>query len=212
MDDLVVNSKFTATIVDDQDANAATAVGEGVVESVPEASLVDDRKTLFDISSLGHGHNSSIVTDVKHTVLLEHRPEHVLNDDGRRRVGDKAGLFMKLLGEEIHSKVAVLTSLSRGGDTNDLARAALEDQKIANADVVARNSDGVGRHATFDDANILTNTITDTGRSTFLIHNDLLTLGAVVVRMERVEDPISGFLDAVAEGMIVAFVVVIAHL
>jgi len=52
---------------------------------------------------------------------------------------------MKLLGEQVNTQVAVLASLRGGGDTNDLARATLKDQEIANADVVARDSDGVWR-------------------------------------------------------------------
>lgn len=35
MDDLVVHSKLTASIIDDQNANTATAVGEGLVKSRP---------------------------------------------------------------------------------------------------------------------------------------------------------------------------------
>lgn len=118
---------------------------------------------------------------------------------------------MELLGKEIHSEITVLTRLSGSGDANDLTWSALEDQEIANTDVVAGDGDGVWRHPTLDNANILTDTVPDTGRSTLLIHNDFLTLGVMVMRMERVEDPISGFLNAVAEGVIVAFVVVVAH-
>lgn len=53
---------------------------------------------------------------------------------------------MELLGEEVHAKVAVLAGLRRGGDADDLARAALKDQEVANADVVARDGDSVGSH------------------------------------------------------------------
>lgn len=49
---------------------------------------------------------------------------------------------MKLLGEEVHTKVAVLTSLCRGGDSDDLTWSTLKDQEIANADVVAWDGDG----------------------------------------------------------------------
>ena len=54
---------------------------------------------------------------------------------------------MELLGEEINSQVAVLAGLRRGGDADHLARTTLEDQKISNADVVARNSNCIGIHA-----------------------------------------------------------------
>lgn len=71
----------------------------------------------------------------------------------------------------------------------------------------------MGRHATFDDANVLTNAFPDTSRPTMLVHNDLFTLSAVAVGLgvEGVEDAIRSLLNAVAEGMIVAFVVVVTH-
>jgi hypothetical protein len=76
-------------------------------------------------------------------VLLEDRAEHVLDNDRGSRVGDEARLLVELLGEEINTKVTVLASLRGGGDADDLARAALKDQEIANADVVAGDGDGV---------------------------------------------------------------------
>lgn len=145
MDDLVVDSHLHTIIVDDQDANAATAVVEGLGQALEKVALVKDGKTLLDVTSLGHGDDTAILTDVKNTVLLEDRTKHVLDNDGRGRVGDEAGLLMELLGEEINTKVAVLAGLGRGGDADDLARAALEDQEIADADVVAGDGDGVGR-------------------------------------------------------------------
>jgi len=51
---------------------------------------------------------------------------------------------MQLLGEEINSQVTVLTSGSRSGDADDLARTALEDQEISDADVVGGNGDSIG--------------------------------------------------------------------
>lgn len=81
MDDLVVNSELTAAVIDNQDANTTTPIRKRIVESRPESSLIDDRKTLLDVSRLGHGDNTSIVTNVKHTILLENRAKHVLDDD-----------------------------------------------------------------------------------------------------------------------------------
>lgn len=52
---------------------------------------------------------------------------------------------MELLGEEVNTEVAVLASLRGGGNADDLTRAALKNQEIANADVVAGDGDGVGR-------------------------------------------------------------------
>ena len=53
---------------------------------------------------------------------------------------------MQLLGEEVNTEVTVLASLRGGGDADHLARAALEDQEIANADVMAGDGDSVGSH------------------------------------------------------------------
>jgi hypothetical protein len=144
VDDLVVDSELLAIVVDDEDADAASSTVEGLSEAAEQRALVKDRKTLLDITGLGHGDDTAILADVKNTVLLEDRTQHVLDNDGRCRVGDEAGLLMELLGEEVNTEVAVLAGLGGGGDTDDLARAALEDQEIANADVVAGDGDGVG--------------------------------------------------------------------
>lgn len=144
MDDLVVDSHLHTIVVDDEDADGATAVVEGLGEAGSKTALVKDGKTLLDVTSLGHGNNTAVFTDVKNAVLLEDRAEHVLNNDRRGGVGDEGGLLVQLLGEEVNTEVAVLASLRRGGDADDLARAALEDQEIANADVVAGDGDGVG--------------------------------------------------------------------
>jgi hypothetical protein len=147
VDNLVVDSHLHTVIVDDEDADAATAVVKGLCQAGEETRLVKDGKTLLDVTTLGHGDNATVLTDVENTVLLEDRTKHVLNNDGRGRVGDEAGLLMELLGEEVNTEVAVLASLGGGGDADDLARAALKDQEIANADVVAGDGDGVGgRH------------------------------------------------------------------
>lgn len=145
VNDLVVNSHLHTIVVDDQDAHAAAAVVERLGQTCEEVALVKDGKTLLDIASLGHGDDTAVLADVKNTVLLEDRTQHILDDDGRGRVGDEAGLLMELLGEQVNTEVAVLTSLGGGGDADDLARAALKDQEVANADVVAGDGDRVGR-------------------------------------------------------------------
>jgi hypothetical protein len=144
VDNLVVDSHLETIVVDDEDADAASAVVEGLCETVEKSGLVEDGKALLDITRLGHGNNATILTDVENTVLLEDRAEHVLDNDGRSRVGDERGLLMKLLGEQVNTEVTVLASLGGGGDADDLARTSLQDQEIANADVVARDGDGVG--------------------------------------------------------------------
>jgi hypothetical protein len=150
MDDLEVNSELSTIVIDDEDADAAATIVEGLGKTLEQTALVKDRKTLLDIAGLGHSDDTVILTDVQDTVLLEDRAEHVLDDDRGRRVGDEGRLLMELLGEEVHTQVAVLTGLGGGGDADDLARAALEDQEIANADVVAGDGDGVGRSHGFD--------------------------------------------------------------
>jgi hypothetical protein len=144
VNDLVIDSHLHAVVVDDEDADAASAVVEGLCEARQESALVKDGKALLDITRLGHGDHATILTDVENTVLLEDRTKHVLDNDGRSRVGDEGGLLMELLGEQVDTEVAVLASLGGGGDADDLARAALKDQEITNADVVAGDSDGVG--------------------------------------------------------------------
>lgn len=143
MNDLHVNTKLTACIGDDKDTDGATASLEGFGQAVPKVGLINDRDSLLDITSLGHGNNSSIL-QIKNSVLLEDRAEHGLDDDRRAWIGDERGLLMQLLGEEINAQVSVLTSGSRGGDADDLARTALKDQEITNTDVVAGDGDSVG--------------------------------------------------------------------
>lgn len=144
VDDLVVNGELFALIVDDKDSDAATTIVEGLGETVEEAALVEDWETLLDIASLGHGDDLAVIANVQNTVLLEDRTEHVLDDNIGRWGGDKGRLLVELLGEEINTEVAVLAGLSRSGDADDLARTTLENQEIANADVVAGDGDGVG--------------------------------------------------------------------
>ena len=119
---------------------------------------------------------------------------------------------MKLLGEEVNSEVAVLTGLCRRGDADDLTGTTLEDQQIANADVMAGNGNGVSHSAsTFNIANSLMNSVTDTARtslSIFLLDNYLLTL---VLWMERVEDTFSGMFKAATNRVVAPFVVVVTH-
>jgi hypothetical protein len=144
VNDLVVDSHLHTIVIDDENTDAATAVVEGLGEAASQTTLVEDGKALLDITGLGHGDHAAVLADVENTVLLEDRTEHVLDNDGRGRVGDEAGLLMELLGEEVNTEVTVLASLGGGGDADDLARTALKDQEVADADVVARDSDSLG--------------------------------------------------------------------
>lgn len=147
MDDLVVDSHLETVVVDDKDADGATAIVERLGKTLRETALVKDGEALLDVASLGHGNNAAVLANVENAVLLEDRAEHVLDHDRGGGVGDEARLLVQLLGEQVNTEVAVLASLRRGGDADDLARAALEDQEVANADVVAGDGDGVsGSH------------------------------------------------------------------
>lgn len=213
MDDLVINRQLATAVIDNQDTDAASPIGKGVVKSRPESILINDRKTLLDLARLSHRDNTTIITDIQDAVLLEDRAEHVLHDHRRLGVGHEAGLFMKLLGEEVDSEVAVLARLSRSGDANDLARTTLEDEQITDADVVARNRDGIGSNTALDEADALTDTFADAGwAAVFLaVYDDFFTVGVVMTMAEWMHDTVGGAFDAATEGVVVTFVVVVTH-
>lgn len=193
MDDLHVDSELLAVVVEDKDAEAATARLEGAREAAVEVGLVNDLETLLDVTGLGHGDNVAVL-EVEDAVLLEDRAEHGLDDDAGGRVGDEGGLLVQLLAEEVDTEVAVLAGGGRGRDADDLARAALEDQEVAQADVVAGDGDGVG------DIAIAGATGTGTrSRGGILVdvHID------VVVVLPGVSDAVSQLVDAGAEGVVV---------
>lgn len=190
MDDLHVNSHLTAVVGDDQDTDAAAARLKSLLQTAPEAALVDDGQVLLDIASLGHGDDAAIL-HVEDAVLLEDRAEHGLDDDARGRVRDERRLLMELLGEEVDTEVAVLASGSRGRDADDLARAALEDEDVAEADVVARDGHRVGgmgalRRRTMRAAGL----------------TDLSNLDAVVAF--RVRNTVSQLVQSLTERVVVA--------
>jgi len=81
MDNFVVNSEFLALIVDDEDADAASAIVERLGKAFEQTALINDWQSLLDIAGLGHGNNTAILADIKNTVLLEDRTKHVLDDD-----------------------------------------------------------------------------------------------------------------------------------
>lgn len=136
---------------------------------------------------------------------------------------------MQLLGKQVNTKIAVLAGLGGGGDADDLARAALEDQKIANADVVAGDGDGVeGRHLAgwwrWAPVHNRRGTVFAGCRdSDFLVFDDFFTgssrvvIVVVVVMAERgtvdgMSDAFSYTLNTTTERMVVSVVVVIAHI
>jgi len=78
--------------------------------------------------------------------------------------------------------------------------------------VVAGDRNSVRPSTAFDVADALANTFTYAGwAAVFLINDYLLTLGAVTMGVEGVENTVGSFLNAVAERVVAAFVVVVAH-
>jgi hypothetical protein len=55
VEDLHVNNKLAAVVIDDQDPDAATTSLKGFGETGPKVGLIDDRERLLHIASLGHG-------------------------------------------------------------------------------------------------------------------------------------------------------------
>lgn len=225
VDDLVVNSHLAAIVVDDKDTDAATAVVEAVGETAEEAALVKDRQALLDVTGLGHGDDVAIITDVKDAVLLEDRAEHVLDNDRRAGVADEGGLLVKLLGEEVNTEVAVLAGLGRGGDADDLARTALQDQQVADPDVVAGDGDGVGNHGAgwgWAGGRVVGLLAGSRGGNLAVTDDDVLfdALGTVLVvvlvvvvvaAVDGVENSVGDAVKSVAERVVVAVFVVISH-
>lgn len=210
VDDLVVDHKLTTTIIDDQSTNATAALGEGVADLTEHAALGNDRETLADVAGLGHSDDGGIVVEVKNAVGLVDRAKHGLDNDRRTGVRDEARLLLQLAVEQVNAQVAVLTGLGRHRDTDHLARTALEDQDVTNADEVAGDRDGVGLGAApgLDNADVLPDAITDARGTTLIGDDDLVT----VMVVERVGDALGRTLNPTAEGVVVAFVVVVTHL
>lgn len=137
MHNFVINRELLPSISNYEDADGARATSKSFLQARPEMALVNNLETLFDFTSLSHGDKLSIFPYVNQTVLLEDRAQEGVENNRRRRMGHNTWLFMKLLGEQINSEIAMLTRLGRSGDANDLARAMLKNYQVANANVVA---------------------------------------------------------------------------
>lgn len=211
VDDLEVDNELTATVVDDEGTDGATAIGKGITDALEQTTLADDGETLLDIASLSHGDQAAVVTEVQDAVGLVDRAEHGLDHNGGRGVGDEAGLLLQLAGEEVDTQVAVLAGLGGDRDADDLAGAALQDEDVANADEVAGDGDGLADGAAvagLHDADLLADAVAVAGRTALVAHDDILT----VMVVEGVEDAVSSTLDAAAERVVVTLVVVVTHL
>lgn len=168
MDDLIVDHQLASSIIDDKCSDRTSSTAEGSLDLVIQTTLVDDLKALLHVTTLSHADDAAIIPHVQDTVLLVDWAEHALDHDRWLRVGDKAALFLKLTSEEIDTEISVLARLRRSADADDLARTALKDDKIANADEVAGDGDSVGSRrwtATLNETNALTVALADTGWS-----------------------------------------------
>ena len=213
MDDFVVDGQLAPAVIDHHDAHAATAVGEGLVELHPQVVLVDDGQALADVAGLGHGHDASIIANVQHAIRLEHRTQHVLDDDAGRGVRREARLLTQLLREQVDAQIAVLACLRRGRDADHLARTTLEDDDVSDSDVVARDRDGVAGAAAVDVADRLLHPVPVANGTTFapfLLNDDLLAV-MFVAGMEGVENTIGGLFETMADRVVMSFVVVVTH-
>lgn len=197
MDDLHVDGELTAVVVEDKDANTATARVEGAGQAGIQVALLADGQVLLDVTGLGHGDDTAGL-DVQDTVLLHDGTEHGLNDDAGGGVGDVGGLLVHLLGEDVDTEVTVLAGGGRGRDADDLAGAALEHQVVANVDVVARDGDGVGDVRGSGLARGST-----AGRATRDLNVDV-DVNVAAVMVDGVGKLVSQLVDALAEGVVVA--------
>lgn len=198
VNDLHVDGELVAVVIEDQDADAATAGLERVGQAGPEVGLVDDSQALLHVAGLGHGDNVAVL-HVKHAVLLEDGAEHGLDHDAGGRVGDGGGLLVELLGEEVHAEVAVLAGGVGDGNLDDLAGATLEHQEIADADVVAGDGDGVGQVVT---ATALTAVAGGTGRRSHGAR--LVDFDVNFFTTTGVGNTVGKLVDAVTERVVVA--------
>lgn len=200
MDRLHVDGELTAAVVENENADGATATLEGSVETGPEVGLVNDGEVRLDVTSLGHGDDAAIV-HVKDTVLLEDGAEHGLDDHAGLGVGDVRRLLVQLLGEEVDTKVAVLAGGSRDRDANHLAGAALKHQEVAHADVVAGNRHRVGQARALVAAAGAGTAGAGTARLA-----DIVVGVDVLITAFRVDESVSAPVQALTEGVIVAWI------
>jgi hypothetical protein len=221
MDDLIVDDEFTTAVIDDEGTDRATAIAESALDLREEAVVVNDRETLLDVAGLSHANQQTVVADIEDAVLLEDGAEHALDIDGWLRVGVEGGFFLQLLGEEVDAQVAVLAGLRGQADANDLAGTALEDDQVADADEVAGDGDGVeARHgaAGLDEADLVASSVSGSGWAGDFFGClgsavvDYFGCVVVVAVVEGVQEAVGGAFNTTAEAVVVAFVVVVAHI
>ena len=220
MDRLVINDQLTSTIIDDQSSNTTSAIRESALDLAEETIVVNDGKALLDITRLSHADKVAVITDVEDAVLLKDWSTHALDIDRRFWVGVEAALLLQFLGEEIDTKVAILTSLRRHADANDLARTTLKDDKIANADEVAGDGHGPGRVAAvawLHESDLLSLATSNSARA-IVLDSDIdfsaittMVMVMMVVVVERMGNSFSNTLRASTEAVVLTLVVVVTH-
>lgn len=141
---LEVDGQLLSVVTDDQAPNSTRPFSESFLHLVDEIALINHLQALLDLTSLGHANEPSIITDINEPILLEDWSQEGMENNGWRWVRNNTWLLVELLGEEVHTEVSVLTGLSGGGDTDDLARTVLEYDQVTNANMVARDSEGSG--------------------------------------------------------------------
>lgn len=218
MDDLVVNNELTATVVNNQSADGATALEEGVLDALVKVALRNHGDTALDVARLSESDNGTLL-NVKDAVCLVDRAEHGLDHHRGLRVGDEARLLVELASEEVNTSVAALVSHGGAGDADDLARTALEDKNVADADKVGRDRNRLGGSSSsaagLDDANILLDAVTVTNWAPFVSDNyffAVVVMVIMVVVMEGVRDAVDSAFHTTTEGVVVTVVVVVTHL
>jgi len=81
MNDLVVNNELSATIVNDQSSYTASAIREGSLNIGVKTIVVDDWKTLLDVTGLGHADDETVATNVENAILPKNGTTHALDVD-----------------------------------------------------------------------------------------------------------------------------------
>lgn len=119
---------------------------------------------------------------------------------------------MQLLGEEINSEIAVLARLRRRRDADDLAWTTLQNQEIANADMVAWDGDGIGDATALDVATGGLTTGSRHGNLAIFHDNVFFAISAVMsASVDRVEDAVGCAVKTVTKGVVMAVLVVVSH-
>jgi hypothetical protein len=85
----------------------------------------------------------------------------------------------------------------------------LEDQEVADADVMTRDGDGIGRTAALNHSNILSDSAA-WARAVIVVNVNLFPNGAAM--MMRVKKAVGGLFDPMTERMVVTVLIVVTHL